>query len=302
MKISQFVEKYFWAFLLAGMILGLVFPVYPDFFMSLVKPILMLMLFLVFLKTDAFHVIEAIKDYKLMLYIVGVRMLVIPLIFYLFVKLTFPSLAIAVLLLTAMPAGVSTPSLTDLVKGSIPLSLGIVIITSITAPFTVPLLFGILDGNNLNIDLAALFADLAFIVFLPMILSQVIKRLFDDAIKKQQHLFTSFNVFLLFLIVYAIMGAQRDLIVNDVGRIFSQMAFLYMIFIMLHIAGYTMGFRQSRENKIALAIGTAYMNNGMAIVLAASHFDPSVMIMMVISEIPWNTLPAPFRRVLRYLR
>jgi BASS family bile acid:Na+ symporter len=302
MKISQFVEKYFWAFLLAGMILGLVFPVYPDFFMSLVKPILMLMLFLVFLKTDAFHVIEAIKDYKLMLYIVGVRMLVIPLIFYLFVKLTFPSLAISVLLLTAMPAGVSTPSLTDLVKGSIPLSLGIVIITSITAPFTVPLLFGILDGNNLNIDLAALFADLAFIVFLPMILSQVIKRLFDDAIKKQQHLFTSFNVFLLFLIVYAIMGAQRDLIVNDVGRIFSQMAFLYMIFIMLHIAGYTMGFRQSRENKIALAIGTAYMNNGMAIVLAASHFDPSVMIMMVISEIPWNTLPAPFRRVLRYLR
>jgi predicted Na+-dependent transporter len=164
------------------------------------------------------------------------------------------------------------------------------------------MLFGILDGNNLNIDLAALFADLAFIVFLPMILSQVIKRLFDDAITKQQQLFTSFNVFLLFLIVYAIMGAQRDLIVNDVGRIFSQMAFLYMIFIMLHIAGYTMGFRQSRENKIALAIGTAYMNNGMAIVLAASHFDPSVMIMMVISEIPWNTLPAPFRRVLRYLR
>lgn len=302
MKIYQVAEKYFWIFLLAGMVLGLALPVYPDFFMSLVKPILMLMLFLVFLKTDAFHVIEAVKDYRKMIYIVAVRMLIIPLLFYLFVKLTFPSLAIAVLLLTAMPAGVSTPSLTDIVKGSIPLSLGIVIITSLIAPFTVPLLFGMLDGNNLNIDLAALFADLAFIVFLPMILSQVMKRFFNGTIKKQQHLFTSFNVFLLFLIVYAIMSSQRDVIVNNAGRILWQMAFLFVIFILLHIAGYTIGFRQSRENKIALAIGTAYMNNGMAIVLAASHFEPSIMIMMVLSEIPWNTLPGPFRRVLRHLR
>jgi predicted Na+-dependent transporter len=300
-KIYQIIEKFFWVFLLAGIVAGLFFPVYNDFMMSLVKPMLMLMLFFVFLKTDALHIIEAIKDYKLMLYITCIYMLIMPVIFYFLVNLFDPRLAVAILLLTAMPAGVSSPTLTDIVKGNIPLSMSIVIITSLIAPFTVPLLFGVLKSNSLPVDLLALFRDLALIVFLPMLVSQIIKRYFPAAIIKQQHLFTSFNVILLFILVYAVMGSQSEMIITDIRKILWQVIFLYIVFILLHIAGYLMAFRQNKENKVTIAIGAAYMNNGMAIVLAATHFDPSVMILMVLSEIPWNTLLAPFRRIVKYL-
>jgi hypothetical protein len=36
----------------------------------------------------------------------------------------------------------------------------------------------------------------------------------------------------------------------------------------------------------------------MAIVLAASYFKPEVLVLMVLSELPWNTLLAPFKKVL----
>jgi predicted Na+-dependent transporter len=61
------------------------------------------------------------------------------------------------------------------------------------------------------------------------------------------------------------------------------------------------GYKQKKENKVAIAIGAAYMNNGMAIVLAATHFDTSILLLMALSEIPWNTLLAPFGMIIRVL-
>jgi len=43
------------------------------------------------------------------------------------------------------------------------------------------------------------------------------------------------------------------------------------------------------------------MNNGMAIVLAASYFKPEILVLMVLSELPWNTLLAPFKKVISRL-
>lgn len=74
---------------------------------------------------------------------------------------------------------------------------------------------------------------------------------------------------------------------------------LYLVFALLHAVGYLMGLRQNRENRIAYAVTSAYMNNGMAIVLAAAYFGPEILILMVLSELPWNTLPEPFRRITR---
>ena len=301
MKIYQFIERYFWVFLLAGILIGLWYPVFNDMLMSLLKPILMIMLFFVFLKTNLTQILEETKDAKLMIYIIIINMLIIPVLFFFLTNLFSPGLAVGILLLTAMPAGVASPTLTDIVKGNTALSMSIAIITSLIAPFTVPLLFGVLNINSLSISPLAVFKDLIIIVFVPMIISQVIKKYFPVTIIKSQHLFTSINVILLFLIVYAVMGSQRDLILSNPTDIIRKIAFLYLIFILLHIVGYLTGYKQKRENKVAIAIGAAYMNNGMAIVLAATHFDTSILVLMVLAEIPWNTLLAPFGRIIRVL-
>jgi predicted Na+-dependent transporter len=68
------------------------------------------------------------------------------------------------------------------------------------------------------------------------------------------------------------------------------------------VIGYLICFKQNKENRIAVAIGAAYMNNGMAIVLATSYFKPEVLVLMVLSELPWNTLLGPFKKVANHLK
>jgi bile acid:Na+ symporter, BASS family len=301
MKIYQLIERHFWVFLAGGVLVGLWYPAYSNLLMPLLKPILMIMLFFVFLKTDFLHILDTIKDYKLMGYIVCLKMIIVPVLFFLSVNIINPGLAIGVLLLTAMPAGAATPTLTDIVKGNIPLSMSIVILTSLIAPFTVPLLFWLIKINILSISPLAIFFDMVLFVFLPMIASQVVKRYFPLGISKGEHLFTSVNIVLLFVLIYTAMGSQRDVIINNTGSLVLKILFLYLVFILLHLIGYLTGYKQNKESKVALAISSAYMNNGMAIVLAATHFEPSILILMILSEIPWSTMLAPFKRIIKYL-
>lgn len=300
MKFFHAIEKYFWVLLLAGVVIGLWYPV-SDILMPLVKPILMAMLFLVFLKTDPLHILESIKDYKLMTYIVLVYMFAIPIVFYLAAKIFYPGLAAGVLLLTSMPAGVSSPTLTDIVKGNTPLSVSIVIVTALVAPFTVPLLFWFFNFRDLSIDPAMILKDMAIIVFLPLIIAHLVKKYFNPDVKDKDHLFTATNIILLFILVYAVISAQHEVILGGSLKIVKQVVILYVMFIILHAVGYLMGFKLNKKSRTSLAVGKAYMNNGMAIVLAASHFDSTVLVFVILSEIPWNTLLGPFKRILKHL-
>ena len=236
-----------------------------------------------------------------MIYIASVYMFIIPLVLYFSIIIFDADLAVGILLLTAMPAGVSTPALTDIVKGNVSLSMSLAIVSQMIAPFTVPLLFWVINFNGLTINKLLVFRDIAILVFLPMILSQLIKTYFPIAVRKTQHLFTSANVLLLFSFVFVAISSQREVILGNPLSLIWQIAVLYLVFILLHVAGYLICFKEPKENRIAVAIGAAYMNNGMAIVLAASYFKPEILVLMVLSEIPWNTLIAPFKRTVRHL-
>lgn len=301
MRTSQLVEKYFWMFLLAAIIFGLWLPLPFDAPKFLTKIILGMMLFFVFLKIDVLEIIEEIKDYKLMFYISVLYMIVIPLIFFLAVQFFDRRLALGILLLTAMPAGVSTPALVDILKGNIPLSMSIALVTQVIAPFTVPFLFWIVGSRGLEIDKLLMFRDIAILVFIPLILAQLSKRYFPVLIRRSQHLYTSANIILLFLFVYMVISSQRSAITENPVSLIWKTAVLYLVFILLHFAGYLLCYSENKEDKIAMSVTSAYMNNGLAIVLASAYFGPDILVLMVLSEIPWNTLLAPFKRVVRKL-
>jgi BASS family bile acid:Na+ symporter len=302
MRINIFIEKYFWLFLIAGILLGLWNPLQIRIVPAVLpKTLLGLMLFFVFLKIDSLQILENIRNLKLMIYISFLYMIIIPLVFFLSIKVFNPDLAIGILLLTAMPAGVSTPALTDIVKGNVSLSMSLTIVSQLVSPFTVPLLFWLINLNGHSIDKLLMLKDMAIIVFLPMIIAQVIKKYFPVLINKTQHYFTSLNVLLLFAFVYLAISSQRNYILENPSGMVWKILVLYLVFILLHIIGYLICFRENKENRIAVAVGAAYMNNGMAIVLATSYFKPEILVLMVLSELPWNTLLGPFKKVLSHI-
>lgn len=298
-ELTRYLEDYLWLLLLIAVALALIKPVYNDLLMSLLEPALMLMLFLVFLKIDLVQILDRIRDYRLMLYLSTMSLLILPVVFYFLFLPLGRDLATGVLLLTAMPAGTSSPALTDIMRGNTPLAMGIAIVTALLAPFTVPILLSLLGFQQASLDLSQIFYSLALIVFVPMVLSQIAKRTIPRLIYRARPSFTLVNILILFLFVYTTIGSQRAAIVADPLSLLWDTAWLYILFILLHITGYAMAYGRPREDKIAITIGRAYMNNGMAMVLAAGYFEPSVLMLTVLSELPWNTLLGPFRRVLR---
>ena len=298
MKITSFIEKYFWAFFIAGLILGLFFPVFNDFLMTMLKPILMIMLFLIFLKTDIAEIIANIRNYRQMTFLTISFMIVIPLLFYFIIKTFDQTLAVGVLLLLAMPPAVASPALTDIVKGNIALSTSIVILTSIVAPLTVPFLFWVIQFDGLSVSPWWLLKDLALIIIIPVTASQLVKRYAGKFITKREYILTSVNILMLTLMVYIAMGSQREVILSDFSGILWDTFVLYVVFILLHFIGHIMGLKENKKGKIAITIASGYKNNGMAIVLAALYFQPAILVLMVLSELPWNTLLIPYKKVI----
>ena len=298
MKITSFIEKYFWIFFIAGLILGLFFPVFNDFLMTMLKPMLMVMLFLIFLKTDIAEIITNMKNYEQMIFLTLSFMIVIPLLFYFIIQTFDQTLAVGVLLLLSMPPAVASPALTDIAKGNIALSTSIMIITSIVAPLTVPFLFWTIQFDGLSVSPWWLLKDLALIIIIPVIASQLVKRYASKFIEKRENALTSVNILILTLMVYIAMGSQREVILSDFTGILWHTLVLYIVSILLHFIGHLMGLKEDLKGKIAITIGSGYKNNGMAIVLAALYFQPAILVLMVLSELPWNTLLIPYKKVI----
>lgn len=302
MKIHLYIEKYFALFLIAGIILGLSVPVYSSVLMSFLKPLLMIMLFLVFLKTDVSQIIKNMKNYRLTALVVILNIVIFPLIFYFVVNPFNHNLAVGALLLTAMPAAIASPALTDIAKGNTALSASIVIVSSLVAPLTVPFLFWLVRISDLSINPWWLLIDISVIIIIPLIVSQFVKKYKPRFVEKNQQIFTSVNVFILAAMVYVAIASQRDAMMINSVELLLDTGFLYLLFILLHVMGYFMGYSRSKEDKIAITVVSAYRNNGLAIVLAAVYFEPPILILMVLTELPWNTLLIPFRKIATYYR
>jgi predicted Na+-dependent transporter len=91
---------------------------------------------------------------------------------------------------------------------------------------------------------------------------------------------------------------QRNIILENPASLIWKTVLLFGVFILLHAIGYFITYRESKEIRSTLSVTAAYMNNGLAIVLATTYFSPDILVLMVLSEIPWNTLLAPFKRII----
>ncbi len=280
--------------MLSGLVLGFIDPRFSHFLMNYLETALIFMLLLIFLKIDLLEIIESMKNLRQMFFISFMTLLVVPILIYFALGLFAPTLAIGMLLLTAMPSGIGAPALADLLKGNVELSMSLTIFTSFLAPLSVPLLFFLLAGEQVLIDPLKLFEKLAILVFLPMIVSQILKRFVPTLIEQTIPYYSGINVLVFFFFVYATIGSQRHLLLEDPLSIIWQLLIMYLVYLFLHISGYWIGYRKAPEDRISIVLSNAYQNNGMAIVLAAAFFDPAILILMILSEFPWNTMPAMY--------
>lgn len=287
--------------LIIALLLGLFAPFFGKTLNPYVLFLLTIVLFLAYLKVDFFEIITHIKKPIFISYIIFLYLILIPALTFLIFRLINIELAVAFLLLTSVPPGMAAPALTDFVKGNTSLSIAISVVAYIISPFTVVFLMYLFTGKILQLDLVSLFKTLAIFSFFPLIVAQICRKLFFKIVQKTKHLYSGFSVLLISFLVYIVVANQSAQILAHPFAIIPYVAWLYLLFILLHIAGYLVGFWRKKEDKVALSVTKTYMNIALAIVLGLSFFTPNIALILVLSEIPWSTTLGGFRHIIKYL-
>ncbi|MCG2695211.1 bile acid:sodium symporter, partial [Candidatus Parcubacteria bacterium] len=256
---------------------------------------LALIFFLSSLKIDLKEVKKFFSDIPLLLLVNIFALFVLPIFVYYLFNLLWPSMAVAFLILSAMPVGMTAPLLAEISGGRQSMALVLTVTTSLLAPITVPLIIEVLAGASITVSFWDMFILLATVIYVPFILAQIVKKYWQGAINKTEHSFKYISVILLGLLVVVIVAKQSDIILGGFSN-WLYIELLFAFFITLHIFGYFVVFWKKKKDRLTVSVCLTYMNFTLAIELVNNFFtEPNILIPVVFSVIPWAIIFIPFK-------
>jgi len=288
-----------------ALFLGIVFSKNVIFLAEHSTVVLGVIFFLSALKINMREITDSLTDKKMLIAVNVFMLILFPVLIYYGTLAIVPSLAIAFLLLATMPAGMTAPLLSEISGGKQSLALVLTVSTSLLAPVTVPFMMKILAGATISIDFFDMLFSLAKVIFIPFILANILKLFWEDSVNKTTMHFKSISVLLLGVLIMSVVAKQADVIIEGLygGEALIYLALLFALFLVFHIFGYFTIFWREKSDRITTTVCLTYMNFTLAIYLADKFFqDPSIVVPVVLSVIPWAILLTPFKYTMTRLQ
>jgi len=290
--IVRVINSYF-VILVAALVLGMAFSGQVVVLEPFSTVFLGIIFFLSALKIDLKEVISYLGAKK-MIFVVNLFMLIaFPVVVYYLTLSVVPALAIAFMILAAMPSGMTDPLLSEISGGRQSLALVLTISTSLLAPLTVPLVIKLLAGQAVAVSFSTMFLSLAKIIFIPFVIANIIKFFWNESIKKISSGFRPVSIIFLGLLIMGIVAKQADVIIEGLkgGQSLTYLAYLFILFIIFHIIGYFSVFWREKRDRITVTVCLSYMNFTLAIYLVDKFFsDPNIIVPVILSVVPWSVL------------
>ncbi len=302
-NLRQLLESYVFVLLLS-LALGLLLPRYAIHLADWTSIFLGIIFFLSALKIDLKEVLSYLQDKKMVVMANLVMLILLPIVIYFATRLVFPDLAIAFMLLAAMPAGMTSPLLAEICGGKQSLALVITISTSLLAPFTIPLMVRLLAGTSVQVDTLGMFLSLIKVIFIPFLLANIVKYFWHHKIKATYYTFKPISTLLLCLLIMGIVAKQADTILSGLNLTFLlEVAALFLLYAVFHFAGYYAAWWRNHDDRVTITICLAYNNFTLAIYLAGKFFnEPNIVVPVVLSVLPWSLLIIPFKYYTKKLK
>jgi BASS family bile acid:Na+ symporter len=235
-----------------------------------------------------------------MLLIVNLFMLILfPLIAYYFGMLVAPSIALPLLILAAMPSGMTVPLLSEIIGGKQDLALIFAVTTSLLAPITVPFILQLSIGATVPVSLLSIFISLGKIIFIPFLLAAILK----EPLKHKQHIIDTISkplsLLLLGLIIAGMVATQAELLLASINTHFAAyLVAMCIFFVITYLIGYFSIFWHPYQDRLAIAVSLTYMNITLAIYIAGTFFPESgVLIPIIIAVLPWSLSLTLFKKI-----
>ncbi len=252
-------------------------------------------LFFTSLKLSLSDVLAAVRDrrrWRQVSWMTTVKLLALPLVAWAVAMIVAPAWAAGVLLVCAMPAGLSSIAFTDILKGNHVLALLLVVAGCVLVPITVPLLLLLLGPQGTHFAWSEVVARATYILCVlavPFTLAQLV-RYFAPALIAKHYQHWGMGA----VVCSCLLGMVSVLVNRDLWAAWqpAQLALPLALMCGLSALILTLGWWSQRlvgrHDATAFACGIAYMNNGLSIAFAVRFFhdQPLMVLPSVLMQIP----------------
>ena len=201
----------------------------------------------------------------------------------------------------AVPTAVVSLMWVTIYEGNSPLSLSLVVLDTVLAPFLIPATLRILLGSAVTMDPTKMMRELVFMVALPAIAAMTLNQVTDGKVMKTwPGKLAPFSKLALMFVVTSNSSKVAPYIRNmNMQRVKVALAIL-----VLAASGYALGwlvahvFRRDRSTAVSMMYGTGMRNISAGAVIAAAYFPGEVMFPVMIGTLFQQVLAALFGKLL----
>ncbi len=287
----------------ASMAAAVVWPELGVPFQDYLLYLMMVLLFLSFLRIDFRALVEISKSStSRLVLLVLVKLAVLPGLLYAVCALFLPDYAIPVLLLTGMSSGVVGPFIATLMAANVALVLRMVIVTSVLVPFTLPVMVEVLAGTRIEIPLALMIRLLCLVIFVPMVAVVVLRRISPsapDALGRWQF---PISMVLFAVINLGVFSKYSHFFFENPAQVVMCVAIAFVLSVIYYAGGVALLPKGKISDRLAAGISFAIMNNVLVIVFASSFFGPLAPTLAAMYMFPYYIMIVPVRIAAAYAR
>ena len=193
--------------------------------------------------------------------------------------------AVGLILVCCCPGGTASNVIAYLAKADVALSVSMTAFSTMLAAACTPLLTTWLVGSRVDVDGWGLLISTAEVVLLPVVIGLVLRRYLPRVTEKILPLAPVAAVVMIVLIVAAILGDQKEAVLESGSRLLGAVVTAHTAGFLL---GYVLGSRAGGFGNAArtISIEVGMQNSGLGAVLARAHFaNPLTAIPSALSAI-----------------
>lgn len=303
-KLNRFIEKWMAFVTPVCLLVGVLFPEMAGRGLPYVTVVFAAMTFIGGLKSSFRDVLEVFRKPFPLLLALLILHAVMPVLAFLMGSVLFPdnkNLVTGMVLEFVVPCAVVSLMWVSIYQGSNPLSLALMVVDTLLAPFTVPFTLHVLLGSEISIDKAGMMKDLLVMIAIPAVAAMCLNHFSHG--KTKEVLPSKLALFSKICLIFVV-TSNSSKAAPYIREMNGQRMLVAVCILVLAAGGYAIGWavsrltRQDFETKVSLIYGAGMRNISAGAVIAASYFPAEVLFPVMIGTLFQQVLAAFYGQLL----
>lgn len=274
-----------------AILLGFIWPAPGLWLKPYLIFLLMMMMFFSCLKINLHELKEVPKNWWRYLVMLAIIFFVPSFIIFLFRPWLSDMIFVGLIIVAAMPAGMSIVFLSDLMGGEPTKALVVTAVTHILSPIITPLVVWFFAHEIVNIEFGTMITLIGKLTIIPLVLSQIVRKF--ENYQRIIKVGGSFNLVLLFLLVWSSISLARAPILANFSQFIISAGIILVLLAVTVLFGVWFG--RNRAEDVTWAVSGTYKNFTLASVVALTMFGPVAMVGAAVYDVLNNILLIPIK-------